>query len=138
MKLLQHKLFIILILLLSGGAGLWLSLLHYQSKPDDSVTVIQTFHYPALFAEQLKNDKNAGEKIFNQFCTSCHGVPPIIDVNAPKIGDKKAWEFRKKMGVDVLFKITTTGIGAMPARGGCFECTDQELKEAVQYILIHS
>lgn len=96
---------------------------------------MRTYHYPALFVKQIANDKNAGEKIFKHFCIACHGNPPMIDMNAPRIGDKKAWGNYQRMGITTLMQMTITGTGAMPARGGCFECSDTELREAVKYIL---
>jgi len=130
---------IISALMLSGLLGFALSLYqHAIPKPEGitgDVQMIETYHYPSTFVKQLKGDPQAGQKIFKQFCTSCHGNPPIIDINAPKIGDKKAWEIRRQMGMPALLKITTTGLGAMPARGGCFECSDDQLRESIRYIL---
>jgi len=37
--------------------------------------------------------------------------------------------------MDTLLKMTIQGVGAMPARGGCFECSDGQLKEAIIYML---
>jgi cytochrome c5 len=62
----------------------------------------------------------------------------VIDVNAPRLGDKKAWLMRQKLGLTNLLKITVNGKGAMPARGGCFECSDKQLLMAIQYILNNS
>ena len=137
MNLLNKKWLVIGILCLSGCLGFIFSYYRYHhlfiSKND--IVTIQTFDYPALFASQLRHDPDAGRKIFKQFCSSCHGKQPLIDIQAPRINDKNAWNERRKMGVDRLLKITTTGIGAMPARGGCFECSDDELRETIEYML---
>lgn len=133
---------IISVLMLSGLLGFFISL--YQHSDNEAprpvgvtgdVQLIETYHYPSTFVKQLKGDPNAGQKIFKQFCTSCHGNPPIIDIKAPRINDKKAWQIRRQMGMQTLMKLTTMGIGAMPARGGCFECSDDQLRETIQYIL---
>ena len=130
------KYLVIVCLIVSGLTGLIVSL--YLHRPATQVQTIQTFHYPELFTQQLKGDKHAGEKIFRQFCTSCHGKTPIIDVVAPRIGDKAAWLPRRKLGLKILLNITTSGVGAMPARGGCFECSDEQLQAAIVYILHNS
>jgi len=125
--------------MLSGIAGFLVSL--YQHRSTNSlrdVQQIETYHYPATFVRQLQGDPAAGEKIFKQFCTSCHGNPPIIPIKAPRIGDKKAWEIRRKMGMQTLMNLTIMGVGAMPARGGCFECSDTQLRETILYILSRS
>ncbi|MEO8401088.1 MAG: c-type cytochrome [Gammaproteobacteria bacterium] len=135
---------IILILLISGLLGFCISLYQHRlhnpisSRVLGDVQTIETFHYPALFVKQLTGDPKAGEKIFKQFCTSCHGNPPVIDINAPRIGDTKTWQLKRQMGMPTLMKITTEGLGAMPARGGCFECSDEQLRETIQYMLNQS
>ncbi len=140
-----YVVWIIIALMLSGLLGFFISL--YQHNHDaiprpegvnGDVQLIETFHYPSTFVKQLQGDPRAGEKIFKQFCTSCRNNPPIIDVKAPRINDKKAWEIRRQMGMDTLMKLTTTGVGAMPARGGCFECSDEQLRETILYILKQS
>jgi len=35
----------------------------------------------------------------------------------------------------VLLEHTSEGFGAMPARGGCFECTDEQLELAILAML---
>lgn len=135
-----------LILFLSGLMGLGLSLFFHQSTPQTpliltpppDVPITQTTHTPYTFVNQIKGDPDAGRKIFKEFCISCHAQEPIIDIPAPHIGDKKAWQLRRRMGMKTLLKITINGIGAMPARGGCFECSDDQLQKAIEYILSNS
>ncbi len=121
---------IILLLILSGISGLMFSLYKHSSQ-DDLVPV----HSPTSFVKQLQGDKDAGRKIFNEFCTYCHSAKPMIDVNAPRINDKKRWDMYRKLGMKTLLHLTIQGNGAMPARGGCFECSDEQLQEAVLYIM---
>jgi cytochrome c5 len=129
------------ILLLSGFLGFSVGL-YRQHVPvvdnESAPTLIQTFHYPATFVKQLKGDPLAGEKIFTEFCASCHGKQPLIDIAAPHIGDKIAWAGRRRLSLEILLNITIKGAGAMPARGGCFECSDEQLRETIKYILRHS
>jgi cytochrome c5 len=126
-----------LILIISGAAGFVLSLwIHGKpSSSNQSFNEMRTYHSPISITEQLENDPNAGEKIFKSFCAACHANPPAIEINAPLIGDEKAWEKRKNLGTATLLLITQKGIGAMPARGGCFECSDKQLQETIDYIL---
>ena len=133
----HQKLFIVILLTLSGLCGLILSLYHHLHQPPP-VPIIQTFHYPATFINQLKGDPQAGEKIFKEFCRTCHDKKPLIDIKAPHIGDKHFWRSFKNGGTAILLKMTIKGVGAMPARGGCFECSDEQLRETIQYILDNS
>jgi cytochrome c5 len=137
-----------LILMVSGIGGFVISLKVYSQYSDSAadpsipvggdVAMIQTFHYPATFVKQLQGDRDAGRKIFTEFCQSCHAPQPLIDVPAPRMGDKVAWKARRAQGMPTLLKITITGVGAMPARGGCFECSDAQLQETIKYILRNS
>lgn len=127
---------VVLTLLLSGALGFALSwYFHPAAQSMADVKTIETFHYPSLFVNQLRGDSRAGEKIFKEFCGACHAKQPTIDVHAPRVGDKEMWQIRRQMGMDMLLKITVDGVGAMPARGGCFECNDQQLRETIRYIL---
>lgn len=123
-------LFVILILLLSGILGFTLSW-HQHHQP---IHVSQVAHYPALLMKQLAGDPQAGKKIFKEFCSCCHGVNPTIDIHAPSISNKKFWQAKTKLGIDPLLQVTITGKGAMPARGGCFECSDEQLREVIKWI----
>ena len=133
----HKKALIIIALLVSAVTGFMVSLIVHQQRVIEQPAnpVLRTYHYPATLMKQLKGDPNAGEKIFHAFCETCHGEEPSIPVNAPRIGDKAAWQLRKKMGMPVLLKLTIRGVGAMPARGGCFECSDEQLKAAICYML---
>lgn len=64
-------------------------------------------------------------------CAACHisGVG-----NAPKYGDKAAWDARMANGLDAVTASAIAGKGAMPARGGS-QLTDEEIRLAVQYML---
>lgn len=131
----KSKLIIFCLFFLSGAAGLALSFYLHREPVQSDVQTIQVAHYPATFIKQLKGDPRAGEKIFKEFCSTCHANPPIIDITAPRLGDKKSWKIRRQMGIDALLKLTISGVGAMPARGGCFECSDEQLRETIKYML---
>jgi len=138
MKKHRQQQLIIFVFFLSGLLGFIFSLYMHRGSPQQQKTdieIIQTFHYPALFVKQLEGDPSAGRKIFKEFCAACHDKQPQIDVRAPRIGDQKAWQARRQWGVSTLLKMTINGVGAMPARGGCFECSDEQLQETIQYML---
>ena len=76
----------------------------------------------------------AGKKIYDGACFVCHmaGVS-----GAPKLGDKAAWEKRIAKGRDALVQSSINGIAgtAMPPRGTCAACSDDDLKAAVEYMV---
>lgn len=75
---------------------------------------------------------DTGKKRYDQFCSVCHaqGV-----AGAPKFGDKAAWAPRIAQGLDTLLKNAISGIRAMPPRGTCMNCSDEELKLTVEYMV---
>src|SRR5690606_10545124 len=82
-------------------------------------------------AEQAAAIDPAGEKLYKSVCFACHAAGVA---NAPKLGDKAAWEPLIEAGMDSMVSIAINGKGAMPPRGGS-QATDEEIKAAVQYMV---
>ena len=70
----------------------------------------------------------SGEEVVKTVCAACH-IPGAA--NAPKIGDNAAWAPRIRVGLDNMLKISITGKGAMPPRGGVPDLSDLELARAI-------
>jgi cytochrome c5 len=128
------KILIIIIFILSGSAGLLLSLYQHRSAQSDQA-IVRTVHYPALFTKKLAGNPAAGKLVYQEFCSACHANQPAIRVHAPSIGDRKTWKAIELLGKKSLLAITLEGKGAMPARGGCFECSDEQVLAAIEYML---
>lgn len=77
----------------------------------------------------------SGEDIYNASCTACHATGAL---NAPKFGDAAAWADRSAKGMDTLIANAISGINAMPARGTCASCSDDEIAETVKYLVNNS
>ncbi|KTD50607.1 cytochrome c5 [Legionella rubrilucens] len=92
-------------------------------------------HHPQDFLTEVKGQADEGRQIANHYCANCHAVKPLIELGAPKMGQANDWEPRLKAGLELLFQHADTGINAMPARGGCFECSDEQLKLAILALL---
>ena len=89
-----------------------------------------------LSSIDLVEPQHPGKQIYDDYCFSCH-TPGLS--GAPKIGDREAWKFMLAQGKQVLLDSTINGIQpAMPPRGVCFDCSDQELELAIDYILLRS
>lgn len=73
----------------------------------------------------------SGEEVYNKFCTVCHSIG-LLD--APKTGDTAAWQERadNQGGLEGLLKFSISGIRAMPPKGTCSDCTDDELMSAIK------
>ena len=92
-------------------------------------------HHPQAFLTRIAGSKTEGAQIVEHYCAMCHSHKPMIPLGAPPMGDKAAWATRMKSGMDVLFHHAEEGLNAMPARGGCFECTDKQLMLAILALL---
>ncbi len=92
-------------------------------------------HHPNAFLEQVKGTKDEGEQIVQHFCGSCHASKPLIPLGAPRPRVEADWTPRLAAGLDALFQHANEGIRAMPPRGGCFECTDEQLWLAIKALL---
>ena len=68
---------------------------------------------------------------YNKSCAVCHASGAA---NAPKTGDAAAWEPRMAKGMDVLVASVDKGMGAMPPKGMCFDCTADEFKALIEYM----
>jgi cytochrome c5 len=70
--------------------------------------------------------------IYNQTCVVCHdeGVH-----GAPRPGVKSDWESPLSYGLEEIYINTLEGIGEMPPRGLCDDCTGEQLKAVVDFML---
>ena len=54
---------------------------------------------------------------------------------APKFGAPEHWTARIEKGMDTLYTNAISGFQGMPAKGLCMDCSDDELKAAVDYMV---
>lgn len=74
----------------------------------------------------------SGEQIYNTYCMACHNSGLA---GAPKLGTAADWEARTANGVEAVYSNAINGLNAMPPRGTCADCSDDEIKATVDYIL---
>jgi len=70
--------------------------------------------------------------VYTQSCAACHATGAA---GAPLLGDAAAWGPRIALGIDELMNVTINGKGAMPPRGTCMACSDEDLRAAVEYMI---
>lgn len=87
--------------------------------------------------EPYKGPPRTGAQVYAYRCAACHAK---TTQGAPMPGDDIEWGIRARQGMDVLMQHTINGYKQllMPARGGCLNCSDAELKAAVIYMLEQS
>lgn len=73
----------------------------------------------------------SGEDVYNSNCSACHGTGAA---GAPKHGDKAAWGPRVAKGKATLYKHAMEGFNAMPPKGMCMTCSEEEIHAAVDFL----
>ncbi|MCH8501584.1 MAG: cytochrome c5 family protein [Aliidiomarina sp.] len=83
-------------------------------------------------AQQAAEGGRTAEQVYNQACAACHtgGV-----LGAPRKNVAEDWTDRLAQGMDVLLEHSINGFNAMPPRGGCMNCTDEEIESAIEYMI---
>lgn len=77
--------------------------------------------------------KHPGEAIYLKSCFSCHAAGVA---GAPKVGDAEAWGLRAEKGPQALLAATIEGVPpGMPPKGLCTSCSDEELAQAIDYMI---
>lgn len=89
----------------------------------------------AAVAPPITSGPRSGGDVYKAKCATCHATGAA---NAPKLGDAAAWAPRVAKGLDTLYVSAISGFNGMPAKGLCFDCSDDELKAAVDYMVEES
>lgn len=76
-------------------------------------------------------EPRTGEEVFNSACTACHTAGIL---GAPKKGDKAAWDDRLAKGMDATLANALNGLNAMPPKGNCATCSDDEILNAIKFM----
>lgn len=98
-------------------------------------TCMQGDECAAAPAPAVAAGPKSGKEIYAGFCTTCHAAGVM---GAPKYGTAADWSARLSKGKDTLYTHAISGFNAMPAKGMCASCSEDEIKEAVDYILSNS
>lgn len=81
-------------------------------------------------AEEQNFDASAA---YQATCFACHGTGAA---HSPEVGDVIEWEIRLEKGLDTLVQNTINGLnGIMPPRGLCADCSDEQLKAIVEFMI---
>ena len=75
----------------------------------------------------------SGEQVYLKYCSACHtnGFS-----GAPLLKDFDYWQdLLNNKGRDKLYQNSINGYGSMPAKGLCYECSNEEIEAAVDHIL---
>ena len=74
------------------------------------------------------------ESTYQMSCFACHGTGAA---GAPLLGDVDAWAERMAKGMEAVMVNVVNGVNAMPPKGLCMTCSDDNLQELVNYMISH-
>ncbi len=75
---------------------------------------------------------DALEDRYNRTCAVCHAAGAA---GAPRTGDADTWNKRiEEKGMDKLVENAKNGIKAMPPKGMCFDCSDDDFKALIEFM----
>jgi cytochrome c5 len=81
-------------------------------------------------------DLKQGKEVYHELCLACHMAG--MSSMAPKVGSRQDWAPRIAQGMETLFEHSLQGFKTMPAKGGDPKLSDEEVKNAVAYIVSES
>ena len=79
----------------------------------------------------------SGEEVYKSACAACHDTGAA---GAPMLGDAAAWADRIAKGMAALYDSGVNGVPGtgMIAKGGCVNCSDEEVNAAVDFMVAGS
>jgi cytochrome c5 len=106
-----------------------------DAASDDIKSRIQPLgkvHVSGAKAETAASGPRSGTQIYNKACIACHSVGVL---GAPKFQNAGDWTPRISQGFDTLWQHAIKGFNAMPPKGTCGDCTDDEIKAAIEHMI---
>ena len=80
---------------------------------------------------QLTDGFNA-QQSYMATCFACHNSGAG---GAPNPNKPEEWPARLEKGMDAIMANVVNGVNAMPAKGLCFNCTNEDLRAIVDYMV---
>ncbi len=68
---------------------------------------------------------------YNKSCAVCHAAGVA---GAPKTGDAEAWKPRMDKGMETLVASVTNGLNAMPPKGMCTDCSEEDYEHLIKHM----
>ncbi len=101
-------------------------------RPHGQVCLVGEECGEGVMAPMAAGEPRSGQQIYDRFCAACHTTGAA---GAPVTGRADDWDARLDQGMDTLWDHTLNGIGAMPPKGTCMDCSDEELQASLDYML---
>ncbi len=125
------------LLILVASSLLAASMLNAQETSDDEIIErikpVGSVHIAgAAAASAAAAGPRSGADIYNTACMACHTAGVL---GAPKPNDAAAWAPRMEQGFDTVLQNAINGINAMPPMGTCGDCSNDDIKAAIEFMI---
>jgi len=112
------------------GSWLMISSSSHATDTEGTIGYAQERYKPAPV---YNGPVRSGKQVYDYACKTCHDR---TTQGAPLPNDEIEWGMRARKGMEVLLQHVKEGYkGLMPEKGGCRNCSDEELLASVLYIL---
>ncbi|MFT4941079.1 MAG: cytochrome c5 [Paraglaciecola sp.] len=108
-----------------------------QDMSDDAIKArIQPVGKVHVAGAKAQSNADAGPRsgadIYAKSCNTCHGSGIL---GAPKLQNAADWAPRLEKGFDTVWQNAIKGINAMPPKGTCGNCSDDDIKAAIEHMI---
>jgi cytochrome c5 len=116
---------------------LFIFVAHAQDKSTDDIKArimpVGSLHIAGAQAEvAAASGPRSGADVYGKSCVACHGGGIM---GAPKLGDATDWSQRLSQGMETVLSHAINGFNAMPPKGTCGNCSDAEIKAAIEHMI---
>lgn len=95
-------------------------------KPLLALSAVVLLYYP------LGVQAMGADEVVAKHCVACHEAGLG---GAPKMDDREAWAPRIATGIDAMAATVLSGKGAMPPKGACGSCTENDIRAAIKAMI---
>jgi len=85
-----------------------------------------------LSAEVFAKGHRSGKQVWDEVCMGCHDTGMM---DAPLSGSAEFKDRLSKKGMGKLVENAVKGLNEMPAKGSCADCSEGEIRAAIEYML---
>ena len=90
----------------------------------------------AAVADEAAGGAREPSDIYNGTCATCHNAGVA---GAPVLGNADQWaSLVDERGIDGIYANAINGIGGMPAMGLCMDCSEDDIRATVDYMIEQS
>ncbi len=126
--------FKLLVCLFVGLVSSTFAMAQEMSEEDikNRIKPIGSVHVAGAAAETAASGPRSGADVYGTACIACHASGLL---GAPKLQSAEDWAPRLEQGFDTVLSNAINGFKAMPPKGGCGSCSDDDIKAAIEHMI---